>query len=128
MRDLTDAALTFLGERHLGTLSSLRADGSPHVTPVGFTYDPAADLVRVICDGGSVKARLAAADGPAAVCQVDGARWLTLEGRTQVNAEPERVADAVARYAARYRQPRVNPRRVVIEIRVDRVYGSRSVM
>ena len=128
MRDLTEAALTFLGERHLGTLTSLRADGSPHVTPIGFTYDRDADLVRVICDGGSVKARLAAAGGPAAVCQVDGARWLTLEGRTHVSADPGRVADAVARYAARYRPPRDNPRRVVIEIRVDRVYGSRSVM
>ena len=34
------------------------------------------------------------------------------------------VADAVERYAQRYRQPRVNPARVVIEISVDRVLGN----
>ena len=34
------------------------------------------------------------------------------------------VADAEARYARRYRQPRENPARVVIEISVDRVLGN----
>ena len=34
------------------------------------------------------------------------------------------VADAVERYAQRYRQPRENPARVVIEISVDRVLGN----
>ena len=33
------------------------------------------------------------------------------------------VADAVERYARRYRQPRVNPLRVVLEISVDRILG-----
>ena len=37
--------------------------------------------------------------------------------------DPERVAEAVRRYALRYRQPAENPRRVVIEIAVDRVLG-----
>jgi F420H(2)-dependent biliverdin reductase len=127
VRDLSDAALAFLAERHLATLTSLRADGSPHVTPVGFTYDAEADLVRVICDGASLKARLARAGRPTAVCQVDGARWLTLQGRAQVSTDPQRVADAERRYTARYRPPRMNPNRVVIEIAVDRVYGSRRV-
>ena len=31
--------LEFLAQRHLATLTSLRADGSPHVVPVGFTWD-----------------------------------------------------------------------------------------
>ena len=35
----------------------------------------------------------------------------------------KRVADAVERYARRYRQPRVNPLRVVLEISVDRILG-----
>ncbi len=37
--------------------------------------------------------------------------------------DPERVAEAVRRYALRYRQPAENPRRVVVEIAVDRVLG-----
>ena len=32
-------SLDFLTERHLATLTTLRRDGSPHVVPVGFTYD-----------------------------------------------------------------------------------------
>ncbi len=37
---LPGTALEFLTERHLASLTTLRADGSPHVVPVGFTYDP----------------------------------------------------------------------------------------
>ena len=64
---------------------------------------------------------------PAAICQVDGARWLTLQGQTRVSGDPARVEEAVRRYAARYRPPRENPNRVVIELQVDRVSGSRSL-
>ncbi len=60
-----------------------------------------------------------------AVSQVDRARWSTLEGIAVVREDPESVADAEARYAARYRTPRPNPERVVIEIAVTRVLGSR---
>ena len=80
-------------------------------------------LARVICDGGSLKARLAATGGHASICQVDGATWLTFEGTPSVSAEPTRVDDAVRRYSERYRVPRVNPNRVVIEIAVRRVLG-----
>ena len=59
-----------------------------------------------------------------AVCQVDGRRWVTLEGTAVVRDDAASVADAVERYALRYRQPRVNPARVVIEISVDRILGN----
>ena len=48
---------------------------------------------------------------------------MTLEGTAVVSDDPAAVADAVARYAQRYRQPRENPARVVLEISVDRVLG-----
>ncbi|MFC3573685.1 pyridoxamine 5'-phosphate oxidase family protein [Streptomyces yaanensis] len=124
-----DAAyLTFWQERHLCTLTTLRPDGSPHVVPVGVTYDPEARLARVITDKASAKAGHVAAAGPdgapVAVCQVDGRRWATLEGRASVCADPERVAEAVRRYAERYgRMPRPNPSRVVIEIALTRALG-----
>jgi len=38
--------------------------------------------------------------------------------------EPERVRDAERRYARRYKEPRVNPQRVVIEITVTKVLGN----
>jgi hypothetical protein len=57
------------------------------------------------------------------VCQVDGGRWLTLEGPAEVTDDPDRVDEAVRRYAERYRQPGEREDRVAIEIRVDRVLG-----
>jgi F420H(2)-dependent biliverdin reductase len=118
------ALLEFLTERHLATLTTLRSDGSPHVVPVGVTYDPSTATARVITSGSSAKARhVRNGQGRVAVCQVDGRRWMTLEGTAVVRDDPAAVADAVARYAVRYRQPRENPARVVLEISVDRILG-----
>ena len=124
LADLGEDVLSFLTERHLATLTNVRANGTPHVVPVGFTYEPATRLARVITSGPSVKARNAGRDGAvAALCQVERARWLTLSGPIRVDDDPEVVADAVERYAGRYRQPRVNPLRVALIIRVDRILG-----
>ena len=122
--DLSPAALDFVTARHLATLTTLRPDGSPHVVPVGFSWDPDALVVRVITSGSSRKARNAARGGRAVVCQVDGRYWLSFEGTARVLTDPESVADAERRYAARYRVPRENPERVVVEIAVDRVLGN----
>jgi PPOX class probable F420-dependent enzyme len=126
-RDLGAGALTFVTERHLATLTTLRPDGSPHVVAVGFTFDPGACVARVITFAGSVKARNAGAGARAAVSQVDGARWITLEGPVRVSDDAATVARAIDAYAARYRQPKVRDDRVVIEIAVDRVLGSSAM-
>ena len=123
--ELGPGLLAFFTERHLATLTTLRADGSPHVVPVGVTLDAGTGIARVITSGTSAKARhVRAGQHRVAVCQVDGRCWATLEGTAVVREDPESVADAVARYAVRYRQPRVNPARVVLEISVDRILGS----
>lgn len=121
--DLGDDVLAFLRERHLATLTTSRRDGSPHVVPVGFGYDSGERLVRVITFAGSQKAVNAGRGGRAAVCQVDGARWLTLEGTVRLVTDGTGIARAVAAYAERYRQPKQRPDRVAIEIAVDRVMG-----
>lgn len=125
--DLGAEALDFISERHLATLTTLRADGSPHVVAVGFTYDPARHVVRVITFAPSVKARNAASGTRAAVSQVDGPRWITLEGPVRVSDQPDEIAAAVAAYAVRYRQPKERSDRVVIEIAVDHVMGSSTM-
>ncbi|MEU9761359.1 TIGR03618 family F420-dependent PPOX class oxidoreductase [Streptomyces sp. NPDC047985] len=120
--------LAFWREHHLCTLTTPRPDGTPHVVPVGVTYDPAAGLARVISDKSTRKVANVLAAGPAgarvAVCQVDRRRWATLEGRARVRTDQEAVAEAVRRYAERYgRTPAPNPNRVVIEITLDRALG-----
>lgn len=123
---MNDDRLAFWRERHLCTLTTIRPDGSPHVVPVGVTFDPGAGIARVITDGTSRKARnveRAGGAARAAVCQVDGGRWATLEGTAVVRRDRESVAEAERRYAERYRTPSPNPGRVVIEITVDRILG-----
>ena len=115
--------LAFLAERHLATLTTQRSDGGPHVVPVGFSYSAADQVVRIISFASSVKAHNAARGGRAAVSQVDGGRWLTLEGRVRLATDPASVAVAVGGYAARYRQPAERLDRVAIEIDVDRIMG-----
>ncbi len=121
---LPDGVLAFLAERHLATLTTLRPDGSPHVVPVGFSYDAQQRFARVITDGASRKVAHAEAGGRAALCQLDRARWLTLEGVVRVVRDPEVVRAAERAYAGRYREPRVNPARVVLEIAVERILGT----
>lgn len=122
------AYLAFWRERHLSTLTTLRPDGTPHVVPVGATYDPEGGLARVITDKSSTKVANVLAAEPwgarVSLCQVDRRRWATLEGVARIRTEPELVADAVERYAERYgRTPRPNPDRVLIEIRLNRAMG-----
>jgi PPOX class probable F420-dependent enzyme len=121
--DLPEHVVAMLRERHLASLVTLREDGSPHVVPVGFTWDADRNVVRIITSGDSVKAQNARRGGRAAVSQVDGRRWITLEGVIGVETGADAVRDAEARYAVRYRPPRPNPRRVVLVIEVDRVLG-----
>ena len=152
--------LGFLRDRHLATLTTLRDGGSPHVVPVGFTFDPDTATARVITFAASVKAANAALGGDeravrtndtsdagaprphrgrddapdraglvgrglrrAALCQVDGRRWVTLEGTVRLVDDPAVIDATVAAYAVRYRQPGQRTDRVVIEIAVDRVMG-----
>ncbi|PWI04992.1 acyltransferase [Streptomyces sp. NWU339] len=117
----------FWQERRICFLATHRPDGSPHLVPVGVTFDPEAGIARIISSVGSKKVRNVRAAGPGAtvaVSQVEGRRWCTLEGTALVKDDPESVAEAERRYAERYRPPRPNPERVVIEITVTRVMGT----
>jgi len=124
---LDDDVMTFLTERHLATLTTLRTDGSPHVVAVGFSYDAEARVARVITWATSQKAlnagRMEAAGQRGAVCQVDGGRWLALEGPVRLVTDADDVLAGIEGYAARYRDPKERDDRAVIEIDVDRILG-----
>ena len=124
---MTPEMLEFLRERHLASLTTQRRDGSPHVVPVGFSYDQEKNEVRVITFAGSQKVVNAQRGGRAAVSQVDAGRWVTLEGPVRATTDPDEVAAAVAGYAGRYRDPKQREDRWAIIITVDRMYGSKSL-
>jgi len=131
VRQLTGEHLDFWRERHLCTVTTLRRDGSPHVVPMGVVVDVDAagekeGVAWAITSRTSQKvANLRrGADARIAVCQVDGRRWSTIEGTAEVREDPESVAEAVRRYAERYRQPRENPDRVALRITITKVTGN----
>ncbi|MDQ0578586.1 pyridoxamine 5'-phosphate oxidase family protein [Streptomyces rishiriensis] len=123
--ELPDATRAFLTRPRTATLTTLRPDGTPHVTPVRFTFDASTSLARVTTRARTRKARNVAAGGLAArvvLCQAEGFSWVTLEGRAAVTEDPESLAEAVRRYTARYRAaPPAPPDLVAIEIAVERI-------
>ncbi len=129
LEHLPEPVLDKLEARHLAALATTRADGTTHLVPVGFTYDLLTKTARVTTSVTSVKVRnieRATAGGEparASICQLDGPSWLTLEGTIRVSRDPEEIAEAVRRYAIRYRQPRENPRRVALIMQVDSLMG-----
>ena len=126
VRELVGAHLDFWRERHLCTVTTLRPDGSPHVVPMGVVVDVDQGVAWAITSRTSQKvANLRSGTDPrVAVCQVDGRRWSTIEGIAEVRDDAEAVAEAVSRYAERYRQPRENPDRLALRITITSAIGN----
>ncbi len=121
----TDDGRRLLSDYHLATLSTVARDGGIHVVAVGFTFVDG--VVRIITSDGSQKVRNIERDPRATVGQVAGPQWLSIAGRGEIEREPDAVALAVELYARRYRQPRPNPKRVVIRITPEKMLGSAGV-
>lgn len=130
MITLSPVQLTFVTDRHLATFTTVHPGGRPHVVPVAFTWDQELGIARITTKVTSVKARAierAQAEGSplrAALCQFEGRRWLTLEGSVTLSRDAALIAEAVARYAERYRALGEQPERVVLYVEVDRVMGT----
>lgn len=121
---LTEELVAFWRERHLCTVTTLRADGSPHVVPMGVVIDVGEGVAWAITSRTSQKVANLRRKPVVAVCQVDGRRWSTVEGRAEVRTDVDAVAEAVRRYAERYRRPRENPDRVALRIELTSVIGN----
>jgi F420H(2)-dependent biliverdin reductase len=118
------AAQAFLAEPRVATLTTIRPDGSLHAAPVRFTWDAREGLARVLTVATSRKASnlIANPGSRVALCQVDGFRWITLEGTATVSSEIPPLAEGATRYAQRYQSPPPDPPgRVVVTIVVDGV-------
>jgi hypothetical protein len=82
---------TFWTERHLGSLVTLRADGSPHVVPVGVTLRRrGSPRPRDLPRGARSRPATRRSAGSPSCPQVDGRRWSTLEGDAVVRTRSGR--------------------------------------
>ncbi|MBO0900075.1 TIGR03618 family F420-dependent PPOX class oxidoreductase [Cellulomonas sp. zg-ZUI22] len=117
-------AVTGLAEQPCVWLTTLRRDGSPHVTPVWFLLDDdtfwiASSTVDVKVANMQRDPRVAiAVDGP-------GARPAVAQGRAHVHHDIHAHASLLARFAAKYdgwdaADERQDGPRVMIEVPVDR--------
>ncbi len=130
-----------LAEARLGVLATIKSDGRPQLSPVTPFYDREAGTVQVSMTEGRAKTANLRRDPRAAleVTSSDGWAWATAEGAVELvgpGTDPEgpEVDALVAYFRAaagehpdwdEYRAVMVSDRRVLMTMRVDRVYGER---
>ncbi|MBN0043497.1 PPOX class F420-dependent oxidoreductase [Streptomyces actuosus] len=120
-----------------GKLSTVRADGSPHVTPIWFLLD--GDEVVFNTHKESVKGRNLVRDGRVALC-VDDDRppygFVVLQGRARVSEDLGELRAWATRIGARYMgEDRAEefgarngvPGEFLVRVAVDRVLAQKAV-
>ncbi|MFD0214350.1 PPOX class F420-dependent oxidoreductase [Streptomyces hirsutus] len=118
-------------------LSTVRADGSPHVAPIWFVLD--GDDVVFNTGRETVKGRNLARDGRVALC-VDDDRppfaFVVLRGRARISEDPGDLVRWATRIAARYMgQDRAEefgarngvPGELLVRVAVEKVLSEKSV-
>ncbi|MFJ8007664.1 PPOX class F420-dependent oxidoreductase [Streptomyces fagopyri] len=120
-----------------GKLSTVRADGSPHVAPIWFLLD--GDDLVFNTSKETVKGRNLARDGRVALC-VDDDRppfgFVVLEGRAELSEEPDELRRWAARIGGRYmgaeraeefgRRNGV-PGELLVRVRIDKILAYSAV-
>ncbi|MFF8958905.1 PPOX class F420-dependent oxidoreductase [Streptomyces sp. NPDC014894] len=95
---------TFVSEgTRTAKISTVRADGSPHIAPVWFLLD--GDELVFNTDKETVKGRSLIRDGRVAICVDDETppfAFVTLQGQAEVSEDQEQARHWATRIAARY--------------------------
>jgi PPOX class probable F420-dependent enzyme len=120
-----------------GKLSTVRADGSPHVTPVWFVLD--GDEVVFNTGKSSVKGRNLARDGRVALC-VDDDRppyaFVILQGSARISEDLDELRHWAGRIGARYMgEERAEefgarngvPGELLVRVKIDKVLAQKGV-
>jgi PPOX class probable F420-dependent enzyme len=130
-----------LAEARLGVLATLRADGRPQLSPVTPHYDRDAGVISVSMTEGRAKTVNLRRDPRAAleVTSADGGAWATADGTAELvgpgtdphGPEVEALVEYYRSAAGEhpdwdeYRSVMVADRRVLMRLRVGRVYGQK---
>ncbi|MEV6002233.1 TIGR03618 family F420-dependent PPOX class oxidoreductase [Streptomyces griseomycini] len=139
-RPLSEQALSdLLGEQQFGTLATVKRSGHPHMTTMVYSWDPGARIARFSTTADRVKVGHLRRDPRAALHVTGGDVWsfAVAEGEAEVSAVTTVPGDAVGRellemlpQAARpededaFLEQLVAERRLVIRLKVDRLYGT----
>jgi PPOX class probable F420-dependent enzyme len=131
--------LAFLAEEKWGVLATIKSDGRPQVSNVGYFYDPESQLIRVSVTADRAKTRNLQRDPRVTlhVASRDFWTWIAVEGSadlTPVAADPHdgTVDELITYYRGisgehdnwdEYRAAMVRDRRLVVRFRPDHVYG-----
>lgn len=139
-RPLSDEALSsLLGRQQFGTLATVKRGGHPHLTTMLYSWDSKARVLRFSTTADRVKVRHLRRDPRAALHVQGGDVWsfAVAEGDGEVSEVTTVPGDAVGRELlgmvpkdARpededaFLEQLVAERRVVIRLKVDRLYGT----
>jgi PPOX class probable F420-dependent enzyme len=131
--------LAFVAENHWGVLATIKRDGRPQLSNVGYAYDPGTQVVRVSVTDDRAKTRNLRADPRVTlhVTSKDFWTWVAVEGTaelTPVAADPHdaTVEELIAYYRGtagehpdwdEYRAAMVAERRLVVRFRPEHTYG-----
>jgi PPOX class probable F420-dependent enzyme len=131
--------LAFVAEHRWGVLATIKGDGRPQLSNVGYAYDAEAQLVRVSVTDSRAKTRNLRADPRVTlhVASKDFWTWVAVEGTaelTPVAADPndDTVEELVTYYRGingehpdwdEYRAAMVTDRRLVVRFRPEHIYG-----
>jgi PPOX class probable F420-dependent enzyme len=131
--------LDFVAAQNWGVLATIKPDGRPHLSNVGYAYDPDAGVVRVSVTDTRAKTRNLRRDPRVTlhVASKDFWTWVAVEGTaelTPVAAAPDdaTVEELITYYRGtsgehpdwdEYRAAMVADRRLVVRFRPERTYG-----
>jgi PPOX class probable F420-dependent enzyme len=131
--------LAFVAENHWGVLATIKSDGRPQLSNVGYFFDPESQLIRVSVTADRAKTRNLERDPRVTlhVASKDFWTWVAIEGTadlTPVAAEPDdaTVDELVAYFRGingehpdwdEYRAAMVTDRRRVVRFRPEHAYG-----
>jgi PPOX class probable F420-dependent enzyme len=130
---------TFLAGRRLGTLATIKKDGRPQLSSVGFVYEPSTRTISASVTDGRAKTANLRRDARASLhaSSDDGWTYVVAEGTADLTPvaqapDDETVDELVRIYRLlagehpdwdEYRRAMVDEGRLVLRIHVERVYG-----
>jgi PPOX class probable F420-dependent enzyme len=138
-QELSAETLQLLGTRGHGVLSTIKKDGRPQQSIVGYAFDPERRLVRVSLTDGRAKTANLRRDPRCSmlVTTPEFRPWVTVEGTARLTppaADPQdaTVEELIDQYRAvagehpdwdDYRAAMVRDRRLVLSFTVEHAYG-----